>query len=259
MKNYLSFGSGVNSVAMYLMLMDQGMVPGDPDKGFEAVFVDHGTDWPETYEYVEMFKKQYPLTVLVPKQKGSRPKRCHDIIFENLYDYAWALEMTPSRVQRWCTHRFKSLTLNNYHQKPCFVFIGYDYGERHRAKISSKDGNEYRWPLIENEIDRAGCVDIIKNHGLPVPMKSGCYICPFQRVGQLRQLRREHPKLFCKLEQLENRHNYWRVVYGTSETWPWVGDPYYSFGKPVREVAERGKGQSKLWKEDEYPPCECML
>ncbi len=245
MKNYLSFGGGVNSVAMYLMLKDQNIE-------FEAVFVDHGTDWPETYEYVDMFIKEgNPITILKPATRGSRPKNCYDTVFDNLYELSWALEMFPSRVQRWCTHRFKSLTLINYHESPCFVFIGYDYGERHRAKISSNSGQEFRWPLIEAEIDRDGCKQIIKDHGLPTPMKSGCYICPFQRVGQLRELRRKHPELFCKLEQLENRNNEERKRLGK--------EPYYSFKKPVRIVAEKGIDQAKLWPEDEYPPCECML
>lgn len=52
MKNYLSFGGGVNSVAMYLIMLDDGMIPGDSTNGFEAVYVDHGGDWPETLEYV---------------------------------------------------------------------------------------------------------------------------------------------------------------------------------------------------------------
>ena len=63
MNIYLSFGGGVNSVAMYLYALDEGW-------DFEAVFVDHGTDWPETYEYVEMFKKMYPVTVLRPDVTG---------------------------------------------------------------------------------------------------------------------------------------------------------------------------------------------
>ncbi|RLC23031.1 MAG: hypothetical protein DRH93_08360 [Deltaproteobacteria bacterium] len=50
MKNYLSFGGGVNSVAMMLLLLDQ-------KAEFEAIFVDHETDWPETYEYFDMFQK----------------------------------------------------------------------------------------------------------------------------------------------------------------------------------------------------------
>ena len=173
------------------------------------------------------------------------------IIFSNLYDYCYGMKMTPSRVQRWCTHRFKTIFLDSYRTKPCFVFIGYDYDERHRAKISSNNGMEFRWPLIENEIDRDGCKQIIRDHGLPIPIKSGCYICPFQRVGQLRELRRKHPHLFCKLEQLEDRNNEERKRLGK--------EPYFSFKKPVREVAEKNIKQSKLWEDDEYPPCEYML
>ena len=237
MKNYLSFGGGVNSVAMYLLLMDQGMEPGDPDKGFEAVFVDHGTDWPETYEYVDMFKDKYPLTVLKSKK--------------TLYEYSWDYKMFPSRVARWCTRIHKSEILDKYHKKPCFVLIGYDWDEKHRAKITSRDGEEYRWPLIENEITRKQCKEIILNHGLIVPMKSGCYICPFQKVSQLRELRKKHPSLFCKLEKLENRNNKQQIIKGKK--------PYFTFKKPAREAAEKNISQSKLWAEDEYPPCECML
>ena len=39
MMNYLSMGFGVNSVALYLLMQDLGME-------FEAVFVNHGGDWP---------------------------------------------------------------------------------------------------------------------------------------------------------------------------------------------------------------------
>ena len=152
---------------------------------------------------------------------------------------------------RWCTNKFKSRILQAYQKGPCFVCIGYGWEERHRAKIHSFKDQEFRFPLIEAEIDRDGCKQIIKDHGLPVPMKSGCYICPFQRVGQLRQLRRVHPDLFCKLERLENRNNEDRIKKGL--------EPYYSFKKPVREVGEKGIEQMKLFEEDEYPPCECGL
>ena len=85
MKNYLSFGGGVNSVALYLYLLDQKIE-------FEAVFVDHGTDWPETYKYVDMFKNKYPLTVLKPK--GG-----------TLYDYCVEKRMVPAIYSRWCTRQ----------------------------------------------------------------------------------------------------------------------------------------------------------
>ncbi|HEX9972317.1 MAG TPA: phosphoadenosine phosphosulfate reductase family protein [bacterium] len=69
MKKYLSFGGGVNSVAMMLMLLDQ-------KDEFEAIFVDHGTDWPETYEYFEMLQgwmkdhRHSQITVLKPDVYG---------------------------------------------------------------------------------------------------------------------------------------------------------------------------------------------
>jgi len=43
-RHYLSFGGGVNSVAMLLMLLDT------KEYEFEAVFVDTGCEYPETYE-----------------------------------------------------------------------------------------------------------------------------------------------------------------------------------------------------------------
>jgi len=243
LKNYLSFGGGVNSVAMYLLLMDQGMTPGDPVKGFEAVFVDHGTDWPETYEYVEMFKSKYPLTILTPDVGTIEGKR-----FENLYDYHYFKSLTPSIQFRACTDRFKIQTVRKYVLTPCFMLLGIDFGESQRAKLSSKNGTENRFPLIEYEIDRQGCKEIITKHGLPIPMKSGCYICPFQRKAQWVELRKTHPDLFCKAEQIEKRSNE-RMGQNTNFL--------SGSGKSLKQIVD--ENQSKLWAEDEYPPCECHL
>ena len=235
MKKYLSYGGGINSTAC-LVLKEQGKLDYD-----EAVFVDHGTDWPETYEYVEMIKNKFPLTVLKPIYEG----------YSNLYEYCWFRKMLPARWPRWCTARFKVGPLTEYHEKPCFVMIGIDYGESHRAKISSNNREESRYPLIEAEIDREGCKQIIKDHGLPVPQKSGCYICPFQRVADWKQLRRRHPDLFCKTEQLEKRNDTYRKSKGKS------GGYLNPHKKSLRATVD--EDQVKLFKEDEYPPCECML
>ena len=240
MKSYLSFGGGVNSVAMLLMLHEQ-------KQDFEAVFVNHGTDWPETYEYLEMLqgwleKKGLPkITVLKPMVTG----------FDNLYDYCWHYKMVPSFMFRWCTEKFKIRAIYAYCQPPAFQLIGIDAGESHRAKISINKGFENRFPLIENGIDRNGCVEIIRKAGLPVPMKSGCFVCPHQRAEQWKQLRTIHSDLFCKAEQLEQRSRKHRE----------------SIGKKALTLTRSGntlsaiinEKQSKLWVADEYPPCNCML
>ena len=48
MRNYLSMGFGVNSVALYLLMQDLEIE-------FEAIFIDHGGDYLETYEYAKYF------------------------------------------------------------------------------------------------------------------------------------------------------------------------------------------------------------
>jgi hypothetical protein len=231
-KNYLSFGGGVNSVAMYLLLLEQGVE-------FEAVFVDHQTDWPETYEYFDVFVKKYPVTVLKPSVDG----------FDNLYDFCLSKPVIPSIMFRWCTDKFKATVMKKYYQKPAFNMMGIDAGESQRAKIGNVKGIENRFPLIEAGLNRNDCVKLIKRHGLSVPMKSGCYICPFQSASGWRELRRLHPDLFCKTQLLEKKVNDSRFSSGKSNL-------YFSRGPLSEAVDER---QSKLWLVDEYPPCNCML
>jgi len=238
MNNYLSFGGGVNSVALHLYLLKQGTQ-------FESVFVNHGEDWPETYEYVNMFQSwlkkngHSPITVLTPNINGST----------DIYNYCDKYAMIPSRMKRWCTEKFKIRALKKHYQKPCFAFIGYDFDEVKRAKIVHEKGVEKRFPLIEAEITRAGCKDIIKKTGLPVPMKSGCYFCPFQRIGQWKELRRKHPDLFCKANKLEQKTNADRKRRGKSEI--------YLIHKPLRLVVD--EKQRPLFEIDALPPCECAF
>jgi len=59
--------------------------------------------------------------------------------------------------------------------------------EAHRAD-NKKHGKNTRYPLIEKNIDRAGCKEIILNAELCLPAKSGCWCCPFMRVGEILDL-----------------------------------------------------------------------
>ena len=243
MKNYLSFGGGVNSVAMMLYLLDEGW-------DFEAVFVDHGGDWPETYSYLLMFQgwlkknNHKPITVLKPDVGTVEKMR-----FDNIYDYYHFKKINPIASSRMCTHRFKIDVIQKYYEKPCFNFMGIDYGEAHRATGGIHKNVENRYPLIEAEMNRDDCENYIKNHNLPVPVKSGCYFCPFQRIYDWKELRHKHPDLICKAEQLENRYADRRKKEGKKPLW--------ILKKPIKVAIE--EDQYKLFEIDEYPPCNCML
>lgn len=236
MKVYLSHGLGVNSWALYLYLIEQGEIPGED---FEAVAVNHHTDWPETYEYLEMMiSRGYPVTVIEPELEG----------YNNIYDYCWARRILPNRQMRWCTYRFKVKPLIDYYETPAVEIVGFDAGEMRRARaMKEKDGVTQEYPLIEAGIDRVGCVELIKRHGLPVPPKSGCWICPFQRKSQWLELRHKHPELFCNAQTLEELFNERRVSQGKAK--------HYFMDKPLDAVVQ--ETQVRMW--DDRPPCRCGL
>ena len=265
MKKYLSFGGGVNSVAMMLMLLDQ-------KDDFEAIFVDHGTDWPETYEYFDMFQgwlKEHgykPVTVLKPDVEG----------YGNLYDYFFHHKTVPLFMHRICSDKFKVRVVHKYVEKPCFMMIGFDKGEEKRAKISITKGIENRFPLLENEVNRDGCKKIITDHGLPVPMKSGCYICPFQKQNQWKGLRTTHPELFCKAVKMEKKNQDYRkkknhemkiMAMRYAHVIPPImvlslleGRIIFTLSASKKNITAMTEGnQGNLFKQDNYPRCQCGL
>lgn len=187
-KYYLSFGGGVNSTALLLWLMDEGIY----DDKWEIVFCDPGSERPETYEHVEWIDKHVmPVTVLNTLREGLP-----------LYEYCVAQKIMPVRTPRWCTVEYKVRPLASYCADGLQV-VGIDAGEEHRATQSVWEGKAKWYPLVDAGIDREQCIDIIEDHGVPVPPKSGCYFCPFQRDAQWRELYDCYPDLFQKALRME--------------------------------------------------------
>lgn len=203
---------GVNSTALMLILEEFGIE-------FENVFVDVGAEHPETYEYLEYLQEQgYKFTILKPNVEG----------FNNLYDYCKRYRIVPGQFRRWCTDKFKIGTLRKYIQPPAILFIAIDSGEQHRAfKKPLKQGVINAYPLIDYRIDRRKCIEIIKEHGLKVPRKSGCYICPFATKSEIRQLYLNYPDLYEKRKEIEQL--------ALERTNGKAG--YLKYGKPTWDIA----------------------
>lgn len=194
MKNYLSFGGGVNSTALLLLLSDSNIK-------FETVFVNHGGDYPETYDFGSYLheKKGFAITEIPSEVKGQPI---------SLYDFCYSRSIIPSRRFRWCTQQFKVVPFLDYIQIPCVVYLGFDYGEVERAKRRTKKHKKeeqilYEYPLIDAHMDRDACIALIKNHKLEVPPKSGCFFCPFMQRRQIRAMYLDRHALYEKAKALE--------------------------------------------------------
>jgi hypothetical protein len=190
----LSFGGGVNSVAL-MVLAARGVIDVD-----EIVFCDTGAEMPETYKYIERVVEPFCRVnnLLFTVTRNSQ---------EFLYEHCMRKRIVPNRRFRWCTDRFKLAPLRKYasteYGGDCKVIwvLGYAADEQKRADRCVTEDSEY--PLISLGLDREGCKRVIRNAGLPVPCKSGCYICPFQSTRAWTHLYKEHPFYFLKAEALE--------------------------------------------------------
>lgn len=187
-KNYLSYGGGVNSTALLLWMIDEGI-------DFEAVFVDHGGDYPYTYDYVNYINKDvYPITILKPDVEG----------FSTIEEYSLHYKILPTIRHRWCTDKFKVRPQLKYFERPCINYHGISFEERHRAKQSRNKGIDLKYPLIEKQLGRNDCIDIIKEHSVIVPKRSGCFFCPMMKKKEFRSLFVNYPYLFERVLNMEN-------------------------------------------------------
>ena len=189
----LSYGGGVNSVALMLLLMKQGE-PLD-----EVVFADTGAEVPETYEHIEIAKKHLerhdiPFTTL-----SKRPGR-------DLYSTCWRRRVTPSAIWRWSTRDFKVNPIyRHYRTLGAHVnqYLAIAYDEIERMKDSKVAYVTNLFPLVDQKVTRAGCIELIEEAGMPIPVKSGCFFCPFNNMGRWQWLHEKHPDLFEKAVALE--------------------------------------------------------
>ena len=182
MNFYLSYGAGVGSEALRLWLLENNWP-------HEAVYVDHGCDWPETREFVKTIPD---LTIIKPDIEG----------FDNLYEYCIAREIFPSINLHWCTDKFKVRPFLAYKKMPCIVYLGITFDESKRMRIA-EIGRYNHYPLVAMKWTRQDCINYIKSKNMPVPMRSGCWFCPFQNRGRWKQLFRKHPDLYEKSKALE--------------------------------------------------------
>jgi len=197
--NYvLSYGGGVNSTALMILLV-QRKLPLN-----YIVFADTGSERPETYTYLRHARKyaeknDIPFNI-VKVRNG-----------ETLYDRCRRRKVIPSKTWRWCTRDLKIRPIYAFYRSlnsRIYQYVGIDYDEVHRMKDNKTDYVTNVYPLIDYKLGRKQCIEIIRDAGLPVPIKSGCYFCPFRNNEDWSNLYQKHPDLFRKAIILEESNKY---------------------------------------------------
>lgn len=199
MKRILSFGGGLQTTAM-AVLVAQGKLQID-----EAVFADTGAEKPETYWYMENYIQPIFAEANIPFRfvRNELPS-CQPDLYGWLWKYG---QIPPIRGKRLCSVKFKTETIER-HLKPQLyeTLIGFSLDETTRAIKSDKIKPKI-YPLIDMEMTAQDCHILIVNYGLPTPLKSSCYFCPFQHPTEWNWLKNNHQDLFEQALELEAHYH----------------------------------------------------
>ena len=202
MSNIISLSGGKDSTAMLLMMIEKKI------KIDHIVFFDTGWDFPEMIEHIDKLEKYIDKKIIRLK-----PKR-------DFYEMLpkWGI---PVRVNRWCT-REKVRTIYKYinQYKPNTQWIGFSYNEAKRIKKTIG----YCYPLVDWKVTEEDalkyCFDkgfdwggLYKKH-----IRVNCWLCPFQRISDLKTLWMDYPEYWKKLIEIQRHSKYpFRMDYTLEE------------------------------------------
>lgn len=189
-----------------LTLIAGGTIP-RPDA---IIFADPGNEKPETYsylaEYAAPYAKENGLEIIVLGEEWITKHYAAD-----LFTYCMEHRMLPGTWVIWCTDRYKVKPLERWRRQymgaskdnPIESWIGITTDEKRRATPSRIPSEVKRYPLIELSMSRQDCEVAIVAAGLPVPPKSGCWFCPFQKKSAWQTMKRNDSEKFALALTLE--------------------------------------------------------
>lgn len=197
MKHIVNFGAGVNSTALIIEMINRNM-PID-----YIIFADTGSEHPETYIFLEIMKrffndKKLPFVIVKSKYDCS------------IYDYYTNKKTMPFRKFRDCTDKFKKLPITKFikqfKQEGVIQYIGIASDEARRIRSSDTKWIEFKYPLVSWMLNRKRCIEIIKNAGFIEPIKSGCFMCPYQSDMSWKHLLDTNKELWDKARFMEEQN-----------------------------------------------------
>ncbi len=204
----VSWGGGTNSTAMLIAMRDRGMRPS------LVTFADTGGEKPHTYDGLPIIREwlaqnSFPDLTIVTKSglDATLEANCErmEMLPSLAYGYkSCSLKWKVQPQEKFCNNYGPTKAIWKAGHKVT-KYLGIDAGEAHRATKTEDKKYLYRYPLVEWDIDRDDCIELIKAEGLPLPGKSSCFYCPASKLPEILDLRDNYPELLERALAMEAR------------------------------------------------------
>lgn len=209
MKTIVSFGGGVQSTAIALMVL-QGKLP-RPDIW---LFADTGDEPELVYPHVAKWKSRIEEAGMRFEVLHRRPDQqsLSEHVIDRIENHkSTSINSPPFFVdcadggrmplRRRCTYEYKVRVLDVFTKAWAAVprgykgpeplvskWMGISYDEIQRSRISQEPWFEFHYPLIERHIRRADCIKMLADAGELAP-RSACVYCPFHSDAEWRRVK----------------------------------------------------------------------
>jgi len=117
------------------------------------------------------------------------------------------INMLPNVFARWCTIRLKiEPTLDYFESLPAgsTLYVGLRADEMERKGLYGEDIT-VRFPMREWNWNEKDVWDYLNSKGICIPKRTDCALCPYQRLGEWRDLYENYPDLYAEGVALEKK------------------------------------------------------
>lgn len=196
-RHVVGISGGKDSAALAIYIKEH--YPAIHDK-VEYFFSDTGAELTEVYEFLDKLEAFLGKEII---RLSSGKDFEHWLKVHNEY--------LPSPQQRWCTRVMKIQPFEEFIGEDSVIsYVGIRADENREGYISRKETIKAVFPFVEDGLVRDDIFRILEETvGIPEYYKwrsrSGCYFCFFQRQDEWLGLKRNHPALFEKAKEFENR------------------------------------------------------
>ena len=186
-----------------------------------VLFADTGMEFPEMYEHIDGLDKHLFRERGIHITTLRHPKGFERLMFEEPKQKISSVENRkrlgvalsgngwPGIRDRWCTGQLKTHLISKEvnrlkAEKNALHYVGITADEAWRC------GSE-QYPLVTWGITEADALRYCYERGFhwsnlyEIYHRASCWCCPFQRIGELRNLRHHHPELWKQLLKLDHR------------------------------------------------------